>query len=329
LKGFSLQVKPQNGQVWMIGRVASEQQQRLVLNTAAHVPGVRQVVNALRVESPEDAVGEAAAKAPSGKPGKASPQAAADRDGLLSSLLGGKPSRPAPTKTKVEGKRASAAKSAGETRRELQPATRKARTNVTLMRPTEAEQRIGTAVDKPLSVLRAGGTEPSRQVQLVGAEQAAAAPSSVPSRRAGAAPQPSYRAAANITPVPFARSQLGQTQAMPASTGVRARPVSSHAAGPHMGAGLGGAPPVPMHHAGPSFAGGPAVRYDHPSLPGYAWPSYASHPNYAAVTYPQQYSPTAWPYIGPFYPYPQVPLGWRKVTLEWDDGWWMLDFKSK
>lgn len=26
--------------------------------------------------------------------------------------------------------------------------------------------------------------------------------------------------------------------------------------------------------------------------------------------------------------YPQVPLGWRKVTLEWDDGWWMLDFSD-
>jgi osmotically-inducible protein OsmY len=71
------------------------------------------------------------------------------------------------------------------------------------------------------------------------------------------------------------------------------------------------------------------VRYDHPQLPNYAWPSYAAYPNYAAVTYPRQYSPTAWPYIGPFYPYPQVPLGWRKVTLEWDDGWWQLDFKSK
>ncbi|GIW96054.1 MAG: BON domain-containing protein [Pirellulaceae bacterium] len=71
------------------------------------------------------------------------------------------------------------------------------------------------------------------------------------------------------------------------------------------------------------------VRYDHPQLPNYAWPSYAAYPNYAAVTYPKQYSPAAWPYIGPFYPYPQVPLGWRKVTLEWDDGWWQLDFKSK
>jgi hypothetical protein len=71
----------------------------------------------------------------------------------------------------------------------------------------------------------------------------------------------------------------------------------------------------------------PAV-YDQPYMPNYAWPSYAAYPNYAALTYPKQYSPTAWPYIGPFYPYPQVPLGWRKVTLEWDDGWWMLDFKD-
>ena len=92
--------------------------------------------------------------------------------------------------------------------------------------------------------------------------------------------------------------------------------------------GVPGAP-LPMYAPG-TAAGGPApVRYDHPAMPGYAWPSYAAYPNYAAVTYPKQYSPTAWPYIGPFYPYPQVPLGWRKVSLEWDDGWWWLDFKDK
>ena len=69
-------------------------------------------------------------------------------------------------------------------------------------------------------------------------------------------------------------------------------------------------------------------QLEQPNLPGYAWPTYAPYPNYGAVTYPRQYSPSAWPYIGPFYPYPQVPLGWRKVTLEWDDGWWFLNFKS-
>jgi hypothetical protein len=67
-------------------------------------------------------------------------------------------------------------------------------------------------------------------------------------------------------------------------------------------------------------------QYNQPNLPQHAWPSYAAYPNYAQVSYPRQYSSTAWPYIGPFYPYPQVPLGWRKVTLEHHDGWWWLDF---
>jgi osmotically-inducible protein OsmY len=88
-----------------------------------------------------------------------------------------------------------------------------------------------------------------------------------------------------------------------------------------------GTSPVPMR--GSAGMGVAPARYDHPQMPGYAWPSYAAHPNYGAVTYPNQYSASAWPYIGPFYPYPQVPLGWRKVTLEWDDGWWQLDFKDR
>ena len=83
--------------------------------------------------------------------------------------------------------------------------------------------------------------------------------------------------------------------------------------------------PVPMANA----AGPGAPRYDTPNLPNYAWPGYAAANNYAAVSYPQQYSPSAFPFIGPFYPYPQVPLGWRKVSLEWDDGWWFLDFTDK
>ena len=86
----------------------------------------------------------------------------------------------------------------------------------------------------------------------------------------------------------------------------------------------GGPMPMPMGYSGDANMGGGA-----PSMPGYAWPGYAAHPNYAAVTYPKQYSASAWPYIGRFYPYPQVPMGWRKVQLEWDDGWWYLDFKDR
>ncbi len=94
------------------------------------------------------------------------------------------------------------------------------------------------------------------------------------------------------------------------------------------GPGGAGGRPLPAYVPGPNGSPPPAA-YDQPYMPNYAWPSYAAYPNYAAVTYPKQYSAAAWPYIGPFHPYPQVPLGWRKVSLEWDDGWWFLDFDDR
>lgn len=124
----------------------------------------------------------------------------------------------------------------------------------------------------------------------------------------------------------------------PGISGAAPRPFapSSVNGGPIAGGGVGGpytgnvaAPQAPMPmQGGPSYGGGVA-RYDQPYMPNYAWPSYAAYPNSAAVTYPKQYSASAWPYIGPFYPYPQVPLGWRRVSLEWDDGLWYLDFTHK
>ncbi|NCY02299.1 MAG: hypothetical protein EBX36_05175 [Planctomycetia bacterium] len=92
--------------------------------------------------------------------------------------------------------------------------------------------------------------------------------------------------------------------------------------------GYAGGGPMPMGGTGVGMPPIPG-RGDGPNMPNYAWPSYAASPNVAAVQYPTQYSPTAWPYIGPFYPYPQVPLGWRRVSLEWDDGWWWLDFDER
>lgn len=92
-----------------------------------------------------------------------------------------------------------------------------------------------------------------------------------------------------------------------------------------MAAGIG--PGAGPHAHG---AGSPShLAYDLPNLPNHSWPTYASYPNYAQVTYPKEYSASAWPYIGPFYPYPQVPLGWRQVQLEWDDGAWNLNFRPR
>ena len=71
-----------------------------------------------------------------------------------------------------------------------------------------------------------------------------------------------------------------------------------------------------------------ATQATNPNAPNYAWPSYAPHPNFSAVGYPTVYPWQAWPNIGPFYPYPEVPLDWRAVTLRWDDGLWWLDFRK-
>jgi osmotically-inducible protein OsmY len=100
----------------------------------------------------------------------------------------------------------------------------------------------------------------------------------------------------------------------------------------HPGAGMPGQAPAPMMaHPGMGGPVSPAghMIYNQPNVPEYAWPSYAPYDNSAAVTYPSAYDASAWPYIGPYYPYPQVPLGWRKASLEWDDGQWNLKFNSR
>jgi hypothetical protein len=91
-----------------------------------------------------------------------------------------------------------------------------------------------------------------------------------------------------------------------------------------------GALPAPAYGNTPYYgATGPMPSaYNNPYLPPYAWPSYAAYPNYAQVSYPRSYSVQSWPYIGPFYPYPQAPLGWRQVTLKYHNARWWLDFND-
>ena len=83
------------------------------------------------------------------------------------------------------------------------------------------------------------------------------------------------------------------------------------------------------HPQGGVNPAGGHMMYNQPNVPEYAWPTYAQYDNYAAVTYPGQYDASAFPYIGPFYPYPQVPLNWRQSTLEWKDGTWNLRFSTR
>jgi hypothetical protein len=108
-----------------------------------------------------------------------------------------------------------------------------------------------------------------------------------------------------------------------------------------------GAPPAPQLGVGPGpvapggvpfnpivepmpigIPGQAAPDLQAPNLPPYAWPTYAPYNNVSRVAYPQAYPYNAFPFIGPYYPFPKVPLGWRKVTLEWEDGHWYLGRNS-
>jgi hypothetical protein len=68
-------------------------------------------------------------------------------------------------------------------------------------------------------------------------------------------------------------------------------------------------------------AGGMPNGYPAGGMPNGAYQGYGTQG-------PQQ-AASAYPYIGPYYPYPQIPLGWRKASLEWDDGYWNLNFRSR
>ncbi len=168
---------------------------------------------------------------------------------------------------------------------------------------TGVVDNVSVFTPKPLSTGTARPLNDPRPEQT-----AAVQPAAHPAVAMAAAPMPT------AAPMPAAAPQ------MPA-----AAPMPTRLAANYMGGGMQGQPMPVAPYAG----GQAAPRYDQPYLPNYAWPGYAAYPNYAALSYPQQYSPSAWPYIGPFYPYPQVPLGWRKVSLEWDDGWWFLDFTDR
>jgi BON domain len=107
---------------------------------------------------------------------------------------------------------------------------------------------------------------------------------------------------------------------------------------PLLGGPLGGLPATPVSngHSGaipsdPQSLVPPAystIDQGGPAMPPYAWPTYAPYPNLSRVAYPQAYPYNAFPYIGPYYPFPKVPLGWRSVTLEWEDGHWYFGKRS-
>ncbi len=76
------------------------------------------------------------------------------------------------------------------------------------------------------------------------------------------------------------------------------------------------------------YQGGIAPFSDAPVVPPYSWPSYTPYNNFASLAYQTQYPSGAWPFIGPPYPYPMIPSGWRRVSLTWKKGYWWMRFHA-
>jgi hypothetical protein len=135
---------------------------------------------------------------------------------------------------------------------------------------------------------------------------------------------------------PIRTVQYQTTHNLGIQSGRVVQPGANVIQGPGMAAGTGNVAstgPTTYAYDGGPIPEGPAgmvgaTQASQPGQPNYAWPSYAPYPNFSAVGYPTVYPWQAWPNIGPFYPYPEVPLDWRAVTLRWDDGIWWLDFRK-
>ena len=294
LAGYKVNVKAKAGTVWLEGRVADEKQLTAAVGIAESSPGVERVVNRLAIE-----------------PGGAT---APSRFGMPTStwsMLGGAPAeKPAPASLAAQN--AQPAPMGGGLFAFSGSGSRGSRADVQLVQAQSPAGRNGAVRQgaRPLPMGAAQG-RPMRPA-------AAGGPVTRTAMRTDGMGEPM------TLPAPGYDGPLVDGQMVPGTMQYSegAAMEGGYAGGPGGGApmamgGTGvGMPPVPM-------------RGDGPNMPNYAWPSYAANPNYAAVQYPTQYSPTAWPYIGPFYPYPQVPLGWRRVSLEWDDGWWWLDFDER
>jgi len=342
LKGYRVNVKAKAGTVWLEGTVADARQIDAAIAAVEEVEGVERVVNRLSV----------ATQAPAG-----------DGFALPSSIrsLVGMPSPAAVPEAEAEAEVAAAEESQAAEQALLVDREDKESAVESGIALTQAVGRVAPQQQ----AAPAKQARPSKQAgpRPLGSQHAKPVPQPRQARKAaGGVQRTAMKSQSYGQPLVMPGSDDGYVggengivdggypvqdgQMVPGSMrftegptggGEYCPPGQGGMGGPGMGGpGMGG--PMPMCAGGPGMGGagmGGAggmpvpVRGGGPNMPNYAWPSYASYPNYAALQYPTQYSPTAWPYIGPFYPYPQVPLGWRRVSLEWDDGWWWLDFDER
>jgi len=343
LRNCDFDVKVDGGDVWLTGEVETADQAQLAEETARRIPGVQRVVSALKTATPASVANEQftatantapdtaivpeATLANAAFPTPATPIDAGPASGASTSrqpLVNQLDRMPISSSVPSAGiERSAQAASIPQAAQGANIGLTALEQNSEARLTPPAQTAVGGSRFAPAAPL-ASSTGPMVARQ---AAQATVRPLMPQASPMAAYPMPGYVAYPAVQPAANYYAVANQTPRPLGAARMAAYAGGAVLAAPFVAVGQA-AGAMPPHLPGQGQAVVPA-RYDHPSLPGYAWPSYAAHPNYGALTYPKQYSPTAWPYIGPFYPYPQVPLGWRRVVLKWDDGWWQLNFKSK
>ena len=294
IKGYDIDIRCQQGTASLFGSVHNEQQRAKITRVVSKVPGVRMVNNRLALLG-QPAPRRKSVRQPSSKKSEQNQQMAQRIAGAL-------------RYARLNGYDIEIRYENGTATLSGSVATPQQRAQVTQV----ASQVPGVqVVDNRLGLGGSPAGAPSPTFQ----------PSGFPVSGPGLVQRnPFNRLPHPAMPIQQVSYQPGQPQ--PPAT----------APGPAVPPGGFGMPqqsiPGPPNYGHPG-SGSSHTVYNMPHLPEYAWPSYASYPNYSQLSYPKEYSASAWPYIGPFYPYPQIPLGWRQVQLEWDDGYWSLNFRPR
>jgi osmotically-inducible protein OsmY len=353
LKGFGLDLQVENGVVWVKGEVANAQQHLLLIQSVAQLEGVVDVVNDVKIRAPKptpvaqpttDIFGGIAqgVKNALGLEGNADAKPEVAPEPVTETTATEDPTPlpavfPEPVGAVVRVKQV----------RPVTPEINDDAIAQTIGQQLGALKDTGKLENFNVQISVSGGTvwvkgfaaDEAQQASILGIAQNIGGVDKVVNDMIIRRPAAFQIASVTQIPVPAPAPAFGVATApvapqpapvalQPAPVALQPAPVApqpalvAHAAA--MRAPVASAP-VQMIATPSGIA---QARYEQPNLPAYAWPSYAAAPNYGQVNYPKQYSASAWPYIGPFYPYPQVPLGWRKVSLEWTDGWWFLDFES-
>jgi len=316
LVGYDIQVECRNGEVTLLGEVPTAQQRALATQATESLPGVRAVNNQLTVkESTQQAKAKGGARPAAEMASRAAParrqqpiqqvqyedaNADSDQNQIKADQIADalRAAKFAGDNVEIQFQEGVATISGAVTNAQRRSSATAIISRVPGVKQVdnqlEVQQPIAARPTGSPTGSRTGGRAPIRQVQY---DESMAA-------QMGAGGPPMDQ----VGIPPMGGPQGGGYPAYPASAMMQGGPAPMNG--------------MPMSASNP-------VMYDQPNLPQHAWPAYASYPNYAAVTYPKQYSASAWPYIGPFYPYPQVPMGWRKVQLEWDDGYWQLNFRPR